>query len=593
MGLVDNGKQILVFDYKQKGTSEGFNKLLYNMTPKGIIKGGTLVKNTDASIYVTPFLAFFEDISKKIGIRLETTENASVNVSVSKPFVIIRFSWLNLEDNFMDIISVSSTEIEETDFILGRCIFDSSTLTTFDYSKKSWAKSYYDKDIDFEPSFLVSANEPYDNKLKVGKGSAYINGKKVAFDIEKQTPTFDLNVTNGRKDLVVINDDATISIIKGTDISSPVAPLFPVKGLVVAIVTLPPNPTSVNGSFVEYLYNNNFYSTQISNLVNEATSLPTGNTIMKRDKNGRSQVENPSTDKDISNKAYTDAKSNTVQTNLSTHINTTTGVHGATSAPTANKIAIRDGSGRLQVANPSTAKDVANKEYVDITAKNPLNPGNKIVITESKTQNVVPGWYLVEVWGAGGGGGGKPMFVPTKVGCGGGAGGAYVSSFMYIKTNNINIVIGKGGTSNNQNGTDGGASKVTIGSLTLVAAGGKGGRSFNGGSGAGASGGRGGYVFYLSSTSNLLLGGQDGGNSVIGSGGGRGGSNTPPSDIYGGGGGGGGYEAGGEGGSENSPNGKNGGRGAGGGGSTNGSSGTTYKGGSGGDGIVILTPFNA
>lgn len=426
MGLVDNGKQIVVFDYKQKGTSEGFNKLLYNMIPKGIIKGGTLVKNTDASIYVTPFLAFFEDISKKIGIRLETTENASVDVSVSKPFVIIRFSWLNLEDNFMDIISASSTEIEETDFILGRCIFDSSTLTTFDYSKKSWAKSYYDKDIDFEPSFLVSANEPYDNKLKVGKGSAYINGKKVVFDVEKQTPTFDLNVTNGRKDLVVINDDATISIIKGTDNSVPVAPLFPVKGLVVAIVTLPPNPTSVNGSFVEYLYNNNFYSTQISNLVNEATSLPTGNTIMKRDNNGRSQVENPSTDKDISNKAYTDAKSNAVQTNLSTHINTTTGVHGATSDPTANKIAIRDGSGRLQVAQPSVANDAVNKSYFDTALGKLGTLIEKRVIRESGSVSIPEGTKWITYIGIGGGGGGGGG-IDGKSGGGGGAGGAGTS----------------------------------------------------------------------------------------------------------------------------------------------------------------------
>lgn len=430
MGLVDNGKQIVVFDYKQKGTSEGFNKLLYNMIPKGIIKGGTLVKNTDASIYVTPFLAFFEDISKKIGIRLETTENASVDVSVSKPFVIIRFSWLNLEDNFMDIISASSTEIEETDFILGRCIFDSSTLTTFDYSKKSWAKSYYDKDIDFEPSFLVSANEPYDNKLKVGKGSAYINGKKVVFDVEKQTPTFDLNVTNGRKDLVVINDDATISIIKGTDNSVPVAPLFPVKGLVVAIVTLPPNPTSVNGSFVEYLYNNNFYSTQIGNLVNEATSLPTGNTIMKRDNNGRSQVENPSTDKDISNKAYTDAKSNTVQTNLSTHINTTTGVHGATSAPTANKIAIRDGSGRLQVANPSAGNDATNKNYVD---KLSLTLIEKRVITESGAIDIPEGTKMITYIGIGGGGGGGNNNTISLAGSGGSGGAGNVGGKGFKK----------------------------------------------------------------------------------------------------------------------------------------------------------------
>lgn len=496
MGLIDKGKQIVVFDYKQKGTSEGFNKLLYNMIPKGIIKGGTLVKDTNASIHVTPFLAFFEDISKKIGIRLETTENASVDVSVSKPFVIVRFSWLNLEDNFMDIISASSTEIEETDFILGRCIFDSSTLTTFDYSKKSWAKSYYDKDIDFEPSFLVSANEPYDNKLKVGKGSAYINGKKVVFDVEKQTPTFDLNVTNGRKDLVVINDDATISIIKGTDNSVPVAPLFPVKGLVVAIVTLPPNPTSVNGSFVEYLYNNNFYSTQIGNLVNEATSLPTGNTIMKRDNNGRSQVENPSTDKDISNKAYTDAKSNTVQTNLSTHIDTTTGVHGATSAPTANKIAIRDGSGRLQVANPSDANDAVNKTFLDTALSKLGTLIEKRVIRESGNVNIPAGTKWITYIGIGGGGGGGGG-IDGRNGGGGGAGGA--------GTNGGLGGAGEGDMTYSGDGGDGGSGESglikKVETLSIVA------NIGNGGAGGsiGIDGGNGGNTYVTTSSVDELV----------------------------------------------------------------------------------------
>lgn len=308
MGLVDNGGQILVFDYKQEGKSEGFNKILYNLIPKGIVKGGTLVKTSDASVIISPFLCFFEDATTKVGVRIETTMNATSDISISKPYIIGRFSWLNLEDNYMDIISVSSTEISSSDLILGRAIFDSTTLTGFDYSKKSWAKSYYDNDIDFEPSFLVSANEPYDNKLKVGKGSAYINGKKVVFGAEKQTPIFDLNVTNGRKDLVVINDDATVSIIKGTDDTVPVAPLFPVKGLVVAIVTLPPNPTSVNGRFVEYLYNNNFYSTQSNNIVASASVSPSPNTLMIRDGNGRSQVENPLEDNDIVNKTYVDTK---------------------------------------------------------------------------------------------------------------------------------------------------------------------------------------------------------------------------------------------------------------------------------------------
>ena len=334
MGLIDNGNQSKVFDYKQEGTSEGFNKIMYNLIPKGIIRGGNLVKSTDASVTVSPFLTFFEDPDKKVGVRIETSTNATSDISISKPYIIGRFTWLNLEDNYMDIISASFSEIEPSDLIFGRGIFNSGVLQDFDYSRKSWSKNFYDNNIDFEPSFLVVSNEPYDNKLKVGKGSAYINGKKVVFDSEKQTPSFDLNVTNGRKDLVVVNDDASITIIKGTDTVDPVAPLFPNKGLVVAVVTLPPNPTSINGGFVEYIYNNNYYSSQ--SVLDNATSSPTGNTLMKRDADGRSQVASPSADSDIATKKYVDdtasGDAEAVQTNLTAHINNKSNPHKVTLA---------------------------------------------------------------------------------------------------------------------------------------------------------------------------------------------------------------------------------------------------------------------
>ena len=47
------------------------------------------------------------------------------------------------------------------------------------------------------------------------------------------------------------------------------------------------------------------------------------------------------------------------------HIDATSGIHGATSSATANRLIIRDGSGRAQVAAPLSASDIATKGYVD------------------------------------------------------------------------------------------------------------------------------------------------------------------------------------------------------------------------------------
>ena len=103
--------------------------------------------------------------------------------------------------------------------------------------------------------------------------------------------------------------------------------------------------------------------------VHGATSEATASKLIIRDSAGRAQVESPSEDNDIANKAYVDdlvsGDAGAVQQALDEHIAKTTGVHGAVSTATASKIIIRDGSGRAQVTSPSADNDIANKTYVD------------------------------------------------------------------------------------------------------------------------------------------------------------------------------------------------------------------------------------
>ncbi len=161
--------------------------------------------------------------------------------------------------------------------------------------------------------------------------------------------------------------------------------------------------------------------------VHGATTENTPNTIVLRNDTGKIQVDTPSENNDVANKEYVDTKTTgdagAVQTALNAHIAKTTEVHGATSEATANKIAIRDGSGRLQVANPSTANDVANKAYVDTALGKLGTLIEKRVIRESGSVNIPAGTRWITYIGIGGGGGGGGG-VDGKCGGGGGAGGA-------------------------------------------------------------------------------------------------------------------------------------------------------------------------
>lgn len=95
-----------------------------------------------------------------------------------------------------------------------------------------------------------------------------------------------------------------------------------------------------------------------------------GNSLVTRDSAGRAQFADPVSANDAANKEYVDSKTagdaGEVQENLAKHIDTqSAGVHGATSSATESKIVIRDSAGRAKVKDPSDADDIANKGYVD------------------------------------------------------------------------------------------------------------------------------------------------------------------------------------------------------------------------------------
>ncbi|BBH19868.1 hypothetical protein Back11_12130 [Paenibacillus baekrokdamisoli] len=72
---------------------------------------------------------------------------------------------------------------------------------------------------------------------------------------------------------------------------------------------------------------------------------------------------------------------------LNTHETATTGIHGATSAGTANKLMIRDANGRAKVAAPSSADDIARKDTVDALLISPVFTGMPTVPTAAADTN--------------------------------------------------------------------------------------------------------------------------------------------------------------------------------------------------------------
>ena len=122
-----------------------------------------------------------------------------------------------------------------------------------------------------------------------------------------------------------------------------------------------------------------FMSTTDKAKLDGATSAASVNKLIMRDSSGRARIVSPSNDNDIANKNYVDVsignhkgKGGTEHHPVATpseagFMSTTdkTKLDNATATNTANRLMLRDASGRAKVSTPSASTDIANKNYVD------------------------------------------------------------------------------------------------------------------------------------------------------------------------------------------------------------------------------------
>ena len=258
MSTLNNGNQSLFFSYLEEATGEGFNKTIYKLIPRGIYEGGGLNRIDDTSISINPMICFYEDTTNKIGLKIITEDLAYVTVSPTTPYVIGTFSWLSSSANYMDFEAVGYSEIEETDLIFGKVLYSGSVIIGFDYSRKTYSMSYYEKISSYYPPFWVVPNEPYDTQVTVYSGSFYFGSSKIEINEETLSPVFTFPVISGRIDFLCIDSDSNLQIVTGEDSSSPINPSIPFNYIPISKITLPSSATNIQGTYIEYIYTKNY-----------------------------------------------------------------------------------------------------------------------------------------------------------------------------------------------------------------------------------------------------------------------------------------------------------------------------------------------
>lgn len=280
MASTDNGKQVITFRYQQEGTAEGFNKLLNGVIPTGVISGGDLVRVDNSTVAISPMQMMIGD--GNVIVHVQTTENATVNVTLGKPYIIATFNWANLVNNYVTFEASSLVDIPSSGnaIILGKCEFSGEELgINFDYTRKTWSSSYLNNDFLFSNAYNTKSSSfnvtSLDNELELGfnvsAGSAIIRGKEVVINNDfkvslsndsSHMDSFDYintSVSNGRIDIAVLMNDGTVRYIMGEDSQNLITPKYPSYGLILAKFTYPAGPISkILGHQITNIYNNNY-----------------------------------------------------------------------------------------------------------------------------------------------------------------------------------------------------------------------------------------------------------------------------------------------------------------------------------------------
>jgi len=249
MGTTNFGGQALSFDYKAPGKSETFNKLLYQLFPTGIYDGGLLSYSDSTHIDISPFTAYIVDSINEVGVRVQTSLLINLSVSAGSPFIIARFSWSNVENNYVDILATDFGSILADDLIIGRCVYLGGILqSSFDYTRKS---KPIVSELKMNEAYLsVIPKEPYTNTVYVNAGNLIVGGNLINFAGGDSPAMSDTDGVNGRIDLVYIDSNGNIKVLEGIPAVSPAIPSFP-SGIVLAKITRPVNSTYITGAMIE------------------------------------------------------------------------------------------------------------------------------------------------------------------------------------------------------------------------------------------------------------------------------------------------------------------------------------------------------
>ena len=148
MATTNYGNVNLAYKYKYPAKGNDFSKQLRGILPDGLCEGGTCTF-TGNNISLIPYKAVFNvSNDKAVTAQTNTTIDLTTTVGLgaitpAKPYVVMRYDWAEIINNYPDYFFKDVGEIVPNDIIIAKAEFDGSdNVTGFDYSETTYSLNY-------------------------------------------------------------------------------------------------------------------------------------------------------------------------------------------------------------------------------------------------------------------------------------------------------------------------------------------------------------------------------------------------------------------------------------------------------------------
>lgn len=226
----NKGNQTVTFGFKAPARASVFNKINHKLHKAGIYdwanrgSGGELLTYVDPNtVRVSPIVAVIEANNAELSIRVETSMTHDLVVTSATPYVILRYSWSAVENNYVDIVASDFASITNTDLIIGRAVYDGGTLLSeFDYTRTSF--SPLDRpEGQSSTAFQVTPESPVSNRVLVHNGTMRTDESMVTVGnpTAVSSPAISNCDASGRFDIVWIDRTGAVQVTEGEPGAAP------------------------------------------------------------------------------------------------------------------------------------------------------------------------------------------------------------------------------------------------------------------------------------------------------------------------------------------------------------------------------------